>query len=338
VGSAIASIGTGNEFRRSWADMLPAPDAAVMRVLASNATAAFGATAQRLDLITEKPDAPGGAWTEEFGVYHEADRSSDAAALSGGGFGVAAGIDLLSSGKALVGAFASLESVELEERNRSSAPLNVSQTTIGAYGGWKIGNLALNGAGGVGFVKFTSDRELTAGAISERLKADWNGTSYNAAARASYTLPLGFLDVKPYVAADYMTLKQDGYQENAASLASLELIASDSESTLSSASYGVTFSGKFGSDDAYTLRPHLSVGYRNILSWDPSSPEYRYFGNSTGTTFTLNPGVDPDDAIVAGLGFNIDSQFLNIKLGYDTEISDTATTHYGSITLRMAFW
>jgi len=42
--------------------------------------------------------------------------------------------------------------------------------------------------------------------------------------------------------------------------------------------------------------------------------------------------------VVAGLGLNIDSQFLNIKLGYDAEISDTATTHYGSVTLRMAFW
>ena len=43
-------------------------------------------------------------------------------------------------------------------------------------------------------------------------------------------------------------------------------------------------------------------------------------------------------AIVAGLGLNIDSQFLNVKLGYDTEITKNTTTHYGSITLRMAFW
>ena len=41
---------------------------------------------------------------------------------------------------------------------------------------------------------------------------------------------------------------------------------------------------------------------------------------------------------MAGLGLNIDSQFLNLKIGYDAEIGDTSITHYGSITLRMAFW
>jgi uncharacterized protein with beta-barrel porin domain len=309
-----------------------------MRILASNATAAFGATAQRLDLITDKPDAPGGAWTEEFGVYHEADSSADSLGLSGGGFGVAAGLDLLSSGTALIGGFASLESVELEESNRTSAPLNVTQTTIGAYGGWKAGNFAVNGAGGIGFVNFTSDRRFSAGAVSESLSSEWDGTSYNVGARATYRVPLGFLDLKPYIAADYMTLKQDGYQENATTVEDLELIASDSEATLATGSYGLTLSGNFGSDDAFAFKPQLSVGYRNVLSWDGASPEYRFAGNSAGTTFTLTPGVDPEDAVVAGLGLNIDSQFLNIKLGYDTEISDTSTTHYGSITLRMAFW
>ena len=44
------------------------------------------------------------------------------------------------------------------------------------------------------------------------------------------------------------------------------------------------------------------------------------------------------EALAAGLGVSVDSPFLNVKLGYDTEISDTATTHYGSITLRLAFW
>ena len=32
------------------------------------------------------------------------------------------------------------------------------------------------------------------------------------------------------------------------------------------------------------------------------------------------------------------SQFLNLKLGYDAEFGENSTTHYGSITLRMAFW
>lgn len=338
VAAAVTSLPGANEFLRGWSDLLPGSDAAVMKVLASNSNAAFGATAHRLDLITDKPDAPGGAWTEEFGVYHEGDRTADGFAVSGGGFGVAAGLDLLSTGNALIGAFASLESVEMDERSRTGAPLNVAQTSIGLYGGWKAGNLAVNAAGGAGFVDFTSDRKVEVGGISDRLRADWKGQTYNVGARATYTVPLGFMDVKPYISADYMSFSQDSYQENAEVNEELEIVAGDSEATLATGSYGLTFESSFGSDDAFAFKPQLSVGYRNVLTWDAPSADYRFAGGSAGTTFNLTPGQEPEDGIVAGIGLNIDSQFLNIKLGYDTEISDSATTHYGSITLRMAFW
>jgi uncharacterized protein with beta-barrel porin domain len=341
VAAAVTSIGTQNEFLRAWTDLLPGSNAAVMQILAANATAAFGATAHRLDLISDKPDAPGGAWVEEFGVYHEGDGSADGYAVSGGGFGVAAGLDLISTGNALIGAYASLESVEVDERNRTSAPLNVAQTTIGLYGGWRSGNFALNAAGGYGFVDLSSDRTVQVGQLADSVKGEWDGSSYNFGARASYTLPMGFLDVKPFIAADYMTLNEDAYEENGNDTSlfpQIALVADSSETTLSTASYGLNFSGNFGSDEAFTFKPELSVGYRNILTWDAPTTTYRFAGNLTGTPFFLDPGQTPEDGIVAGLGLNVESQFLNIKLGYDTEISDSATTHYGSITLRLAFW
>ena len=338
IASAITSISTANEFQRGWADLLPANDASVLRVLATNASAAFGATANRLDMITNKPDAPGGAWTEEFGVYHSADPSADSVAISGGGFGVAAGIDLISTGNALFGTFLSLESAEMEEEERTTAPLNVAQTSIGAYGGWRNGNLAINGAASYGFIDFTSDREVAIGTLAERLKGEWKGQSYSVSGRASYTVPMGWVDVKPFIGADYTGFQQDGYEETATSFDGLALVAGDSDASLATASYGLQLVGNFGGDDAYQIRPQLSVGYRSILNWDATPAELSFAGGSAGSSFTLNPGVEPEDGIVAGLGVSVDSQFLNVKVGYDTEISDTATTHYGSVTLRLAFW
>jgi uncharacterized protein with beta-barrel porin domain len=162
--------------------------------------------------------------------------------------------------------------------------------------------------------------------------------TYNAGARATYSMPLGFLEVRPFVAADYMGFQQDGYQETADTLPDLAIIAEDSEATLATASYGAALIGNFGSDDAYSIRPQLSAGYRSVLTWDNTAAPMRFAGGSTGTTFTLAPGTQVEDAFVAGLGLNVDSQFLNIHVGYDAEVSDTSTTHYGSITLRMAFW
>jgi uncharacterized protein with beta-barrel porin domain len=338
VAAAVTSLGTANEFLRGWTDLLPGSDAAVMQVLAANATAAFGATAHRLELISDKPDAPGGAWVEEFGVFHEGDETTDGFGVSGGGFGVAAGLDLISTGDVLVGAYASIESVEMDERSRTAAPLNVAQTTFGFYGGWRAGNFALNAAGGYGLVDFSSARQVAVGDLVDDVSAEWDGSSYNVAARASYTLPMGFVDVKPFIAGDYMSLSEDGYQENATNFEEIELIAESGESTLATASYGVQVTGNFGSDDAFTFRPEASIGYRSVLTWDAPSTTYRYAGGSPTSFFGLPPGQDPEDGIVAGLGLNVKSQFLNIKLGYDTQISDNQTTHYGSITLRLAFW
>lgn len=338
VGAALTSIATEGEFLRGWSDLMPGSDAAVLRVLSSNATAAFGATAHRLDLIANKPDAPGGAWVEEFGVYHTTDATSRSLGVDGGGFGVAAGIDVLSNGTALIGAYAALESAELEEGGRTSAPINVAQTSFGLYGGWVNGQLAVNGAASYGLVDFTSDRQIAVGGLTDRLRAEWNGQSYTAGARATYTVPLGWIDVKPFLAADYIGFKQDGYSETATTNDNLAITAGDSDASLATASYGVALIGNLGSDDAFKMRPELSVGYRNIISWDSSPAAMRFAGNSAGTSFTLDPGLEPEDAIVAGLGLNVSSQFLNVKIGYDAEIGDNSLTHYGSVTLRMAFW
>lgn len=341
IAAALTSISTAPEFQRSWADLLPGSDAAVMRVLASNASAAFGATANRLDMISMKPDAPGGAWTEEFGVFHRADATADAAEVSGGGFGVSAGIDVISTGTALVGAYVSLESAELEEENRSRAPLNVAQTSVGAYAGWLNGNLALNGVASVGFLDFTSEREIALGTLADTLRGSWSGQSYTAAARATYTVPLGWLDVKPFVGADFIAFQQDGYTETATADATegLTLIAGDSDGSLTTASAGFQLIGNLGGDDAFQMRPELSLGYRSILNWENTPASLRFAGGpATGGDFSLTPGAEPEDAITAGLGLSIDSQFVNVKLGYDAEIADSSMTHYGSITLRMAFW
>ncbi len=338
LATAVSSISDAPTFQRGFADLLPGSDVSVMRVLSSNATAAFGATANRLDMISSKPNAPGGAWTEEFGVYHKAEATADTTEISGGGFGVAAGIDLISTGTALIGTYLSLESAELEEEGRTGAPLNVSQTSIGGYAGWINGNLAVNGTVTYGLLDFTSDRKVTLGALSDRIKANWSGQSYSAAARATYKIPLGWLDVKPFVGLDYIGFNQDSYEEMATTEPGLALVAGDADASLATASYGFKLIGNLGADDAYSIRPEVSAGYRNVLSWKNNAASLRFANSPTTSNFVLASGVEPEDAIVAGLGLNIDSQFLNVKLGYDAEISDSSTTHYGSITLRMAFW
>src|SRR5262249_43453945 len=153
----------------------------------------LGTTGRRLDLITDKPNAPGGAWLEEYGLYHHAGNSIDGASTSGGGFGIAGGFDLIASRDRVLGAFFSLESTKLDEDNRPSAPLTASQTILGGYAGWRFGQLAINGSAGYGFVNFDDKRDISVSGLVDNVQAKWDGSSLSGEVRAVYTLPIGFL-------------------------------------------------------------------------------------------------------------------------------------------------
>lgn len=338
VGSAFTSITAGNVFNRAFSDILPAQDAAVAQVLATNASAAFGATARRLELGTERPNSPGGAWLEEFGVYHDGKADAATLGVTGGGYGVAGGLDLIHSGDKVLGAYLSLDSVKLEENGRTSAPLSVADTSLGAYAGWKKGQFAINATAAAGFLTFKSSRSIVVNTLTDSTHAEWDAHSFGGAARATYTIPMGFVRLRPYASIDYLGLWQDGYKETAIAKTptGLALNAGKAESHLTSAAIGASLAAEFGSDDTLRIRPEVSIGYRDVLDWTDKSASLTFAGG--GSPFSLSAGHDPESAATAGIGVDINSEFLNIKVGYDAEFASNYTTHYGSVTLRFAFW
>lgn len=336
IGAALSAIDNQADFSRAYTQLTPQSDAALLRILETNATAAFGATARRLDLQTNRPEGRGAGWAEEFGVYHTSDAADLSPQASGGGFGVAAGYDFTGERGAVLGAFLALESIELEEKDRRLSPFTLGQYTFGGYGGRKFGALSLNGVASVGFADFSSTRRVEIGDFVDTLSADWKGMTLAAAARATYTFGAGPLEFKPFLGADILNLRQDARRETSASDLLGGIDAGEADSTLATASYGATLAGRWGRNDALSITPEVSVGYRNVLSFstDPATARFR----TGGPDFQLAPGREPENALTAGLGFNLRSQFLNLNLGYDGEFADGAATHYGSVTLRFSFW
>ncbi|MBI1339237.1 autotransporter domain-containing protein [bacterium] len=336
IGSAVSAITTAQDFSRAYTQLIPQSDGALLRVLETNATAAFGATARRLDLQTDRPDGRGAAWVEEFGVYHTSDASDQTPEISGGGFGVSAGYDFISRPNFVLGAFAALESIELEEQERRLSPLTLGQYSFGGYSGARFGAVSVNGAASVGFSEFSSTRRIEVGSFADTVTGDWNGTTFTGAMRATYTASLGPVDFKPYIGADVLTLQQDARSEISTGQFNNGVEADEGDSTLITASYGARLAGNWGRTDAVAINPELSIGYRNVLTFD-SNPGMAQF-NGVGTAFQLATGREPESALTAGFGFTLRSQFLKLNLGYDGEFADGATTHYGSIALRFSFW
>jgi hypothetical protein len=159
-----------NEFLRSWSDLMPAPDAGVMRIL-------FPTRPPPRRQPTGSTSSPS-SWMRPAGMggtvrrYHEP-TSRRTRRLFRRRAGVAAGIDLVSSGTALIGIrFA--ESVRLRSRPHRRAS-HVAHTTLGLYGGWKVGNFAVNGAGRLRLA--TSHQTDRGRKPHHELHSEWNGTT-----------------------------------------------------------------------------------------------------------------------------------------------------------------
>jgi len=144
------------------------------------------------------------------------------------------------------------------------------------------------------------------------------------------------MSVRPYVAADYMQVSQNSHSERSLNATELAVTYDEGKSSFATASYGAVFATELGGDPTFSIRPELTVGWRQVLDYQANDATAHYVNRTT--PFSFSSGVDPEDALVAGIGLHVNSEFLNIKVGYDTEISDAAETHYGSITLRLTFW
>lgn len=335
--SALAAIDNAGGFQRTYSDLLPSQDATVLRVLASNATSGFGATARRLNLVSDAPDTSRGIWAEQFGVFQTIDSTAAANGVSTGGYGVALGMELAANRSGAFGLFGSLESVESEEHGRSFAPLNISNKSIGAYGGVRLGDLRLNSSASYGFLEFISNRQYELGGADQSGRAEWSGGVANANLSATYSVDAGRLSIHPFIAADYTVLNQDGYIEASTTDSPFSLNASESSSGLATGSAGARLTARWGDKASLEFAPELTLGYRSVLSYSAADAEYQFSGGSGVEVFTAGEDAEPEDAILAGVGLKLSNEFLDFVVGYDAEIGENSLTHYGSIALRAVF-
>jgi hypothetical protein len=191
-----------------------------------------------------------------------------------------------------------------------------------------------------GLVDFTSDRRVDFGEITDRFRGEWTGQTYTAAVRRllQHATPAGSTHARSSLPTSSAS-SRTATPRNADTMDALAIVAGDSDASMATASYGIMLESVLGADEAFAFPPPPVARLPQHPETGNRPPAVMNFvGGSTGTTFSLASGIEPEDALVAGLGLNVDSQFVNIRVGYDAEMSENAMTHYGSVTLRMAFW
>lgn len=336
VGAAVAGLTDKASFAAGYTALTPVSDGTLLQVLASDVDVSFGATSRRLDLLGQKSSGTRTGWVEEYGLDHTITETGSGVGVNGGGFGAAAGYDLITRPNSVIGIYGTLDSIELKETGRDTSPFNLSRFSGGLYGGSRSGALGVTGAVSAGYLSFAAKRAINIGTFKDNTKATWSGWDVTAGGRATYDIPLGFATARPYLGANYLYMNQDARNETSAGGYALALQTDGSTSSLATASTGVQFTADLGGDETLRVNPELNLGYRAVVAYDGGSAKARY---KNGTqSFLLPTGADPESAAVVGLGFNIGSEYLNLKIGYDGQFGSNTTTHYGSISLRVSFW
>lgn len=333
LGAEIASITTETEFDQTYNLLLPQRTNASTQYLFSQTNAAFGALADRLDILAFSESQSRGIWVQEHFAVVDQDGDATGPGYNGDGLGFSIGADRRFAGLDNVGLMFTYSSGSFEESTGGNNPVRTAQLGFGGYIQEQVGPVTVRAVGQIGSVDFSSDREVTVGDLFYDIKGDWSGTSEAASLSASTQMQTGFFYVRPQVSVDWFSLSQDAYTETGGDgLLEAEIGAADTGRTSASALVTLGRGFDFGIG---ILNVEATGGYQSIFSSDPFETTVRYLGSDEA--FTLIAPEDADGAALLGVSISSDGQFVKARFGYDLESSDLGSTHYVGASLRLAF-
>ena len=163
------------------------------------------------------------------------------AAYNLGGFGFSAAGEVDTK----LGAFGAAATWFWNEYDNGSDLTRILSDTyeLAAYWRGKWGGFSAHGRGSVGIVDFSGRRTFTGTVgdktIEKNVRADWTGTLMTLSGGAAYEGRGGRFFFRPAVSVDYLSLDEDGYEEEGGGEA-LDLIVEDRKSDELAVNGGLT--------------------------------------------------------------------------------------------------
>ncbi|ARS28896.1 autotransporter outer membrane beta-barrel domain-containing protein [Sphingomonas sp. KC8] len=166
-------------------------------------------------------DGPAGTgtemWTTVTGSWNDIDGNGNSAAVSGNGQGFLAGVetDLASFRVGVAGGY-----TDGDARIRArGAQADVRNLHVGVYGGGAFGKLRVRAGAVHTAIDVRADRQVNVVALSETLKAKYDGQAAQAFAELGYAMPLGNGMIEPFAGINALWLKNEAFTETGGTLA-----------------------------------------------------------------------------------------------------------------------
>lgn len=303
IEAAFLGAQTQDAFNGLYDQMLP--DHSGASLMSAQALSAAVSSAVARPSLAESRES-GGFWAQEI-MFQIDRRRGDAMGFRSRGFGLAAGLETVGSNNAL-GLSTSFVTTDYRDRGAAvgeQVAMNIFEG--GAYWRFEAGGLKADLRGGLGYVRFDSERRLvdTGAALDLTADAKWSGWLANAHAGLSYEARAGRFYARPELSADYLRLSEGDYEESGGG-AGFDLAVDRRTGDLMTGQALLALGARFG--DEVFLIPEVKVGWRAKLAGGAGATTARFLSGGPG--FSLDPEDVYSGGLVARAGVRGGSQTL----------------------------
>jgi outer membrane autotransporter protein len=268
-------------------------------------------------------------WAQGFGQWSKADGRNGSAKVDGSLGGFMAGADVTSDGLTfgLAGGYVSADS----DVDALRSKVDADTALVAAYAGAAIDAFRLRGGASYGWTDIDSRRTAIAGAVTERPKASYDGSTANAFAEAAYVVALDAARIEPFAQLAWSRIDTDGFNERNAPVSGLSVRGLDFDTvyTTLGARFATTLETGSG-----VVTPHAALAWRHAM--DDITPKVAASFRAGGGDFTAaGAPIGKDSALVeAGVDVGLSE---NAFLGVSYEGQFASEAHTNAVKGRFAY-
>ncbi len=267
-------------------------------------------------------------WGHAFGSWGETDSNGNAADLDRSAAGILGGADKALGENSRVG-FAlgySRSTFDVDARRSSGESDNFH---IAGYAGMKLGAADLKGTLAYSYQQAETTRTVVVGGLTNRLSADYDAHTVQAAAEIGTDIARGSAVFTPFAGLAVVHVETDGFTERGGPAALT--VAGDGHTT------GISTLGLRARRESENVALHGALAWRHAFGdVDPSARAA--FASAPAGTFTVQGAPISKDALAfeAGIDMKLGAQTV-LTLGYAGEYGTDAQDHGLKAELAIRF-
>ncbi|AOM41381.1 autotransporter domain-containing protein [Xenorhabdus hominickii] len=269
---------------------------------------------------SSSPDIRGddnGAWVRLLGAWSHASGTQNATGYQASNYGVFLGADALIDEYSRLGIATGYTRTSLDGGNSATADSNNYHLAL--YGDRQFGDLTLRTNGGFTWHRIDTHRFVNYNSQFDRENAKYGGRTAQLSAEAAYHLPVGSVNLEPFVNFAYVDFRNDGINENGAA-AALHGDSQHTEAKLST--LGLRANHRWQTSWGSEVSLNGELGWQHQYGERDRAVGLAFRGSDT-TFVTRSVPVSRDGMVLKANAEMIASDNVSLTLGYSGVLSSS---------------